>query len=116
MWPIREIVTNSLKESAVFGAIGMPVAYVLLYFVPTSFVDLFGFVLLIEACGLMLVGGAMELTTTASVRKIMSLVGGKYGRLDGEAATKTVSGAAVYTLTGVMLFLASLIIAFAISG
>jgi hypothetical protein len=116
VWPVREIAVDSLKESAVFGALGLPVAYVLLYFVATSFLDLLGFVLLVEACGLWLVGGAMELTTTASVRKIMSLVGGKYGKLDATDEKRAVSGAAVFTLTGVVLFFASLIIAFAVSG
>ena len=115
MWPIREIVFKSLKESLVFGAIGLPVAYVILYFVPTFYLDCYGFVLLIEACGLMLVGGGMELTTTAGVRKLVSLVGGKAVNLDGADEKRTVSGAAVYTLTGVMLFLASVILAIAIS-
>lgn len=116
MWPVREIVVNSLKESLVFGAIGLPIAYVLLHYVPTFYLDSYAFVLLIEACGLMLVGGAMELTTTAGVRKIMSLVGGKETKLDGADAKRIVNGAAVYTLTGVTLFLASLIIVIAISG
>lgn len=112
---IRELVVDSLKESAVFSAVALPIAYLLLLLIHITFVDSFGFVLLMESCGLMLIGGAMDITSTESVRNFVSFVSrGKVNLYAGGG--RNVAGAAVYTLTGVILFLASLVVAIALAS
>jgi hypothetical protein len=72
-------------------------------------------VLLIESCGLMLVGGAMDLLGAPGIRKMVSLIGGRRAPVDGVAESRAGNGAAVYALTGVILFLASLALAGALA-
>jgi hypothetical protein len=112
---LRELLLDSLKESVVFGAIALPVAYILVSAFRISYFDSVGFVLLLESCGLMLVGGAMDLVSSPGIRKVVSLLEGKKLRLDGGAEGRSGRGAAVYTLTGVILFLSSIAIAIALA-
>ena len=110
----RELAMDSGKESAVFGVIALPLAYLLWLWIRTSFADSFAFVLLIEACGLMLAGGGMEFANSESVRRVVSLITGV--QLKVASSKGQVSRAAVYTLTGVILFFVSLVVAFAIAA
>jgi hypothetical protein len=110
---IRVLLTDSLKESAVFGAIALPLAYLLVLWIHIAFIDSLGFVLLIESCGLMLVGGAMDLTSTPAVRRFVAHVRG--GKADPHfEGGRNFAAAAVYTLTGVILFAASMAVAIAL--
>jgi hypothetical protein len=111
---VRQVLFDSLKESAVFAAVAVPVAYVLFLVIHIGVVDSFGFTLLVEACILMLIGGAMDITGTAAVRRFVSVIsGGKVSPFAG--AGRNVAAAAVFTVTGVILFLASLAVALVLS-
>ena len=110
----RELALDSGKESAVFGVIALPLAYLLWLWIRTSFADSFAFVLLLEACALMLAGGGMEFASSESVRKVLPLLTGV--QLKAASSKRRVSRAAVYTSTGVILFVASLIVAFTITA
>jgi hypothetical protein len=114
---------DSLKESLVFGVISLPLAYVLVLEFRLGYFDSVGFVLLLESCGLMLIGGAMDLVSAPGIRRVVSLLGrratvevGAKVKPDGGADAKFSSGAAVYTLTGVILFMTSLAVAVALAS
>ncbi|HUI85616.1 MAG TPA: hypothetical protein VLY21_00480 [Nitrososphaerales archaeon] len=107
---IRQIVLDSLKESVVFAGIGLPVAILLALFIHVVYIDAFGFVLLIESCGLMLLGGAMDIAGSPAVKRFVSIMSrGKVTPYAG--GDRDVAGAAVYTVTGVILFISSLAVA-----
>jgi len=119
----RELLLDSLKESILFGVIALPVGYVLVLEFRLSYIDSVAFVLLLESCGLMLIGGAMDLVSAPGIRKVVALIGGTRVRKDGATGAnsgggqdaRAGGGAAVYTLTGVLLFLTSLAIAIALA-
>jgi hypothetical protein len=71
-------------------------------------------VLLIEACGLMLVGGVMEFTSTGVIRRFLSMTTARIS-MDPASMKKQGKGAVLYTLTGVILFLESLLVALLLS-
>ena len=107
---VRQILLDSLKESLVFAIIALPVSYLLILLIHVAYVDSFGFVLLIESCGLMLVGGAMDITGSPAVKRFVTIVSrGKVSPYAG--GERNFAGAAVVTLTGVFLLCAALAIA-----
>ena len=109
-----EVLSDSAKESLLFSGIGVLVAFPVFWVFGLSYPDSFGFVLLIEACGLMLVGGVMEFTSTGVIRRFLSLTNSKLS-MDPGAMRKQMKGAVLYTLIGVILFLESLLVAVLLS-
>ena len=104
------VVVDSAKESLIFSAIGVPLALPLFWFIGMSYPDSFAFMLLLESCGLMLVGGVMEFTSTGVVRRFLSMTNSRIS-MDPDLMRKQGRGAVLYTLTGAILFLESLLIA-----
>jgi len=111
-----DLVVSSLGESVLFG-LGCAVtalAGTFLFKVPFS--DGFGLVLLIVGAGLMLIGGAMSFVTPGNVRLVNDIVNAltrkTRSRLDPgpEDFRKTQHSAALYALTGVLLFVYSLML------
>jgi len=95
--------------AAVLAAVGLLV----LKLDPVSnYIAAFGFVLLLESVGLMLVGGALDISTTGSARQtwrqVRMLLGAKVPAEEGRPPPETkqiVRSAALYSLTGVLIFL-----------
>lgn len=105
-----DVLLDSSKESVLFSLVGALVALPVFWFAGLTYLDSLGLVLLIEACGLMLVGGVMEFTSTGVIRRFLSMTS-SHVSMDPEAMKKQMKGAVLYTLTGVILFLESLLLA-----
>ena len=104
---------SSLQESLIFtvGCAAVAVAGELLLGIP--FPDALGLVLLVVSAGMMLVGGALSFVTPAKVRVFNLLVKSKVDP-STEDYRKNENKAAVYALTGVLLFAYSLALGFVI--
>ena len=73
-----------------------------------SFVDTFGLVMLIEAATLMLIGGAMEFSTSASGRAFVSFVTRRRNLPSTEDYRRFATRAETFTFVGVLLFVEAL--------
>ncbi len=109
-----DVLLDSARESLLFSGIGVLVAFPVFWFFRLSYFDSFGFILLIESCGLMLVGGVMEFTSTGVIRRFLSMTSSRLS-MEPAAMRKQMKGAVLYTLTGVILFLESLLVAVLLS-
>jgi hypothetical protein len=118
---LREIAVDSAKESLVFTGIAIPFAYPILLWLnavhlTTVYPDAFGFALLIEACLLMLAGGALDIGSTGSAKRIYAALARKNFEYDRDETRKQVNRAAVYSVTGVVLFVESLAVALVLAA
>jgi len=111
-----DVVVWSLGESVIFslGCALAGLAGAILFRVPFS--DVFGLILLVVGAGLMLLGGAMSFVTPGNVRFVNTIVNAftrtQKARVNPgpEDYRRTQHSAALYSLTGVLLFLYSLIL------
>lgn len=104
----------SLREAALISVINFVPAIVGVAFFAAGFVPALGLILLIESAGLMLVGGALSFSGQKGVRKLVSAM----TNLDlgsEKDGTDADMKAALYSLTGVLLFAESLILAFVLT-
>jgi len=106
----RKTVVSSVVESLIFSALAAVAAFAALEGLQISFFDAFGFILLILSSGLMLVGGAMSFATPGTAR-VVSLLTGKKADQTTQDFEKAQHKAALYALTGVILFAESLTLA-----
>lgn len=106
----REIVTSSLAESTIFLVADSVVSFLSLLLFGFTFLSSLGLLLLVESAVFMLVGGALDFSRTHSGKKILSLMGVKT-KDDSKASERTGRRAGIFTLTGVILFLESLLLA-----
>ena len=103
---------DSGSEALVFNGIAGGLAVGAQLLLNPGLLPAFGFALLIESVGLMLVGGALDLSTASSTRAMMKqlrrLLGGRIPDsvedLTAEDGQNVGMKAATYALTGVMLF------------
>jgi hypothetical protein len=114
-----EATLSSLKEAALISGIDVVAALAILFIFQFAFLDVFGLILLGEAAGLMLVGGAVSFSGQPGVRHIASLVGIFGKKQESSSAprgdlriTRTDVRAAFYIITGVVLFTESMALAF----
>jgi hypothetical protein len=108
---ILQTLGDSSKETLLLSAIDIAAAFAVMFIIGIPALDAFGFILLIEACALMLIGSALEFTTTPSRQLLYKLVG-KGGEIGSkEEAMKIGRRAAFYTITGFMLFFESALLA-----
>ena len=105
---LREASIDSAKEVALISAINVPIAFVAAFVLKGGFIDTDGLILLLEATGLMLAGGAMELGGTASAQRIVSIFDRRTKDWSGEEHQRVQRKAAVYTISGLGLFAESL--------
>ncbi len=105
-----DLVVSSLGESAVFSAGCAAVALVGTVVLGVPFQDGFGLVLLVVSAGLMLIGGAMSFVTPGKVRAFNVLAKRKV-KMEADDYRRTENKAALYSLTGVLLFAYSLLLA-----
>ena len=106
----KEVVTSSLAESAIFVLVDSALSFILLIVFGFEFLSSLGLILLVESAVLMLIGGALDFSKSASGRKILSLM--KIDMKDEkDESGKAGKRAGIFTLTGVILFLISLLLA-----
>ncbi len=97
-----DVAVSSLREAVLFNAIGGAVALAALLLVQIPLNDSFGFIILIESCGLMLIGGAMGIAGQATTRKITEWITRR--KLNDQELLHSDLAAALYALTGGILF------------
>jgi hypothetical protein len=115
-----DLLVTSGKEALLFSAIGVGVAAVAAFAGFEPLIPSYGFVLLLEATGLMLIGGALDLSSSGSARSAMRQLRTLFGRALPDEARLDIGGdrkknqmtAAKYSMTGVLLFLEALVLAF----
>ena len=110
------MVIGSAKETTLISLINVPISLIGALLLRTGFLDADGFILLLEAAALMLVGGAIDLGASASGRKVMSLIERKesdWNKLEYQNHTRRAS---VYTMAGLFLFAEALVLAVARLG
>lgn len=105
-----EILVSSLSESAIFTVGCAAVALVGDLVLGVPFFDGFGFVLLVVSAGLMLIGGALSFVTPGKVR-VFNLLSKRKVDMGPEDYRKSENRAALFSLTGVLLFAYSLALA-----
>ncbi len=110
-----EVFVSSFSESVVFAAICAAVALVGTFILGVSFPDGFGFVLLVVSAGLMLIGGALSFVTPGKVRVFnmlnVNVLRKQKVNMTKEDYSRSENRAALYSLTGVLLFAYSLLLA-----
>jgi hypothetical protein len=102
---------SSLGEASLISAIDLVLAVVALALFRTGVLEAFGLILLLESSALMLMGGAVSFAGQEGFQRLASLltrVELKPGARDGE---KNEMKAALYALTGVILFVESSVLA-----
>jgi hypothetical protein len=102
---------GSAKETALISLINIPISLVAALLLRTGFFGADGFILLLEAAALMLVGGAIDLGASASGRKVMMLIERKEGDWNKREYQKHTRRASFYTLAGLFLFGEALVLA-----
>ena len=110
---LTEAVIRSAKETALISLINVPISLISSFLLRTGFSDADGFILLLEAAGLMHVGGAIDLGASASGRKVVTLIERKESDWNKHEYQKHTRRASVYTLAGLFLFGEALILAVA---
>jgi hypothetical protein len=108
-WYSKTLV-SSLIESAGFNVISAALAAGGVFAFQVPFFDGFGFVLLVVSSILMLVGGAMSFATPGT-SKVVSLLMGRKSDMTTQDYQKAQHRAALYAITGVILFAESLTLA-----
>ena len=86
-------------------------ALIAVFLLKAGFFEIDGFILLLEATALMLIGGAMDLGTSGTGRKLGSMIEKKPIVWKMEDSAKASRRAAVFTLAGVFLFAEALAMA-----
>ncbi len=110
-WAIK-IARDSALEVVVFNGIGVGIAVVGLLLLGGGLLPDFGFVILLESVALMLVGGALDITSSGSIRVAMRQLKMVFGNRAPEREDETTpdqrrkigTTAATYAVTGVLLF------------
>lgn len=105
-----DLALSSLKESAIFSGACAVVALAGVYVLSVPFFDGLGLVLLIVSAGLMLVGGALSFVSPGNVKLLNALSNAKL-KPTTDDYRKTRNRAALFALTGILLFLYSLALA-----
>ena len=97
-----EFVSSSAKEAVLFNVAGvvLALAVLLLFRIPLS--ESFGFIILLESTGLMLIGGALGVAGQATTRKVAEMLTRR--KLDPGLRTGSDAKAGLYALTGIILF------------
>lgn len=110
---------SALWEAALISALDVGISFAATLIVGFVFTDVLGTIFLAEGACLLLVGGALGFAGQPGVRKIGQFMGvlgfvksGKRGSKDERAEVKEIDvRAAFYMLTGISLFVESLLLA-----
>ena len=101
---------SAFEEALLFNLGGLGVAVVALFLLQIPIKVSFGFVILIESTGLMLVGGALGVAGQATSQKIAELL--TRNRVKQESVAASDYKAALYAFTGIVLFAEAALMAF----
>jgi hypothetical protein len=101
-----ETFVSCLKEAVIFNVIGAAVAVGALVFFSVPLSISFGFVVLIESTGLMLIGGALGVAGGATSRKVAEFISSSVlkRKYDPKSVESSDAKAALYAITGMLLF------------
>jgi len=107
---------SALEEAALITLIDIPVSLAIGIYFGAPTINVVGFLLLLEAVAMMLVGGALEFGGTASAKRLFSLLERTFfhrGSFEWSAQDfkKTQVKGAVYTFTGIFFFVEALALA-----
>ncbi len=112
-----EAAASSFSEAVVISSIDVVMSAVALLLFGFMFLDTIGFLLLVEGAGLLLIGGALGFAGQPGLRRL-GILAGVLGRKKQEASKDEHEAvrlidirAAFYMLTGIWLFLESLVLA-----
>jgi len=97
-----EATVSSFKEAVIFNVVGAAATLGALVFFNIPVSASFGLIILIESTGLLLVGGALGVAGGATAQAISKLLTRK--KLDTKSIKTSDEKAALYALTGFMLF------------
>jgi predicted RND superfamily exporter protein len=97
-----EASVSILTEALLFNLGAAAIGFVILLFFRVPMTNTFGFILLIESTGLMLVGGALGLAGQATAQRLSEVLFRQ--KFKPDSAAKTEFKAALYSLTGLLLF------------
>ena len=97
-----EALVSCAEEALIMNGVGAAIALGALFVSGIQLSDSFGFIILIESTGLMLVGGALGVAGQATTRKITEMITRK--PVDPKTVAASDARAAVYAVTGVLLF------------
>jgi len=104
----QDILLPSLAENVLIAGVDVALVLVAHFGYGWGLIDTFGLLMLIEAAVLMLIGGAMEFSTSSAGRAFVSFFARRDSAPSGEDSRRLVMRAATFTLVGVLLFLESL--------
>ena len=104
---------DSLAEVAIINVINVPIAIVVALYLSASAIAVFGFIVLLEATGLMFIGGAMDLSLSAGSAALGRLLKQKEekGLEKEDVKRKRLQRAVVFVFAGAVLFAESLALA-----
>ncbi len=109
----RDAFVLSTQEAALISIVDIGVALATLFLFRVAFLDDYGFILLVESAGLLLLGGGLGFAGQPGVRRIVSLTS-IANRREAERPSNDKGSekqndvrASVYMLTGLFLFLES---------
>lgn len=102
---------SSLGEASLISAIDLVLALVALALFRTGILAVFGLILLVESSALMLIGGALSFTGQEGFRRLASLMIRVELKPEVRHVDKSEMKAALYAITGVILFLESSVLA-----
>ena len=109
-----ELMVDSLGESLIFSIICAVAAVAGVFVLQVPFVDGLGFVLLVVSAGLMLIGGGLSFVSPGNV-KVLNILMGPLMKNKANPGPhdyrSTRQKAALYSVTGVLLFAYSLVLA-----
>jgi hypothetical protein len=97
-----DVAVSSVWEAIIFNVVGVIVALAVLILFHVSLGDSFGFIILILSTVLMLVGGALGVAGQATARKITEMLTRR--KIDPKTVETSDLKAALYALTGIILF------------
>lgn len=102
---------SSLGEASLISAIDVVLAVVALALFRTRTLEAFGLILLLESSALMLMGGAVSFAGQEGFQRFASLLTRVELKPGARDAEKNEMKAALYVLTGVILFVESSVLA-----
>ncbi|MDE1853710.1 MAG: hypothetical protein KGI38_08190 [Thaumarchaeota archaeon] len=105
-----DLLVASVGESALFSAGSAAAAIGGMFILGVPFLDGLGFVLLVVSAGLMLIGGALSFISPGNVKLVNTLTKAKLNP-GPDDYRRNRNKAALYALTGVLLFVYSLVLA-----
>jgi len=108
---LADIGTACLKEAALISLIDIALAAGASFVLPIGTIPALGLILLLESAALMLLGGALSFAGQPGVRKVLGFLVTESEHAGAARVEDVDARAAVYALTGGLLFVESMTLA-----